>query len=414
MNQPGLAKRHVFEAFSPVNEAPFSKDEYASRLTRIRRAMAERDIDCLYLSAPESINYVSGYAAEWYQASSPDEWLPASGIAVHVDSDSFVHFEHEQEKTLIDLTAISDDVRLTSLEGYPQQEFIVQELAAMGWLRGTVGLEMGSYRPYRLGSDSFQRMLEHAGAEVIDGTAVTRAVRRIKSPAEREATRRAQRIADIGMAAARDTIQAGVTELEVYGAIVHAMSRAGGEVGAIPFPVLSGPRSMTLHGLAGRRVVKDGEIVSVDLSGVFNRYHANMARSFAVGHCDDEVAEAAAKIYGAVGVVSETIRPGLPVRDLLAALEEYYAAAGILGDEWWVGGYELGIAFPPDWVGGFVYSLGEDPGEEAFLPGDVVNFEANFYLPNQAGIAFCINSMVFDDDKAEFMQTTPSTLEILS
>jgi len=413
MTLVGLAKREYLEGFRPSGEAPFDRDEYTARLDRIRQGMSQAGIDCLFLSSPESLHYVSGYACEWYQANSPATWLPASGIAIHTDHDRFIHFEHLQEATLLALTAISEDVRLTEAEGTAQQDFVVQQLQAAGWLSGTVGLEKWSYRPPRGASELFQQRLEGAGSRVVDGTDIVRAVRRHKSARELDYTRAAQRIADAGMRAARDTIAAGVTELEVYGAVVHAMASAGGEVAAIPCPVVSGPRAATVHGLASRRAMRPGEIVNIDLCGVYNRYHANMARCFSLGEPDPLVRDRIEAVYGAVAVAADTVEPNLPVRRLLDRLEGYYRDVGLLGEEWWVGGYELGVAFPPDWVGGFIYSLGEDPGDEAFTPGEVVNFEANFYLPKQAGIAFCINTLIFEEHGAGFINETPARLTVI-
>lgn len=409
MTSPGGAKRELLAERLP-NESPFDRKEYADRVSRIRQAMEAAGIQCLYLTAPESIYYVSGYACEWYQGNSPRMWWPASGIAIHVDHDTPVHFEHYQEETLLQITAVSEDVRLTHAEGPRQQEFVVDELKAMGWLNGRTGLELGSHRPMPSASSAFSALIESVGGSVCDGTDVVRRVRRYKSPAEIQCIRQAQYIAEIGMAAAQCALAAGVTELDVYGAVIEAMSRAGGEPTAIPCPVVSGPRSATLHGLASRRRIEYGELVGVDVCGVYNRYHANLARSFSIGQPSQAVAEAATKVYGAVDVFASLARPHLPVRELLQRLESYYDDVGILGDEWWVGGYELGIAFPPDWVGGFIYSMGDDPGDEVLAPGEVVNFEANFYLPDRAGIAFCINTLAIEEAGASFLQTIPSEL----
>jgi Xaa-Pro dipeptidase len=412
----GPNKRRVLEELNPQIEAPFSLREYRDRLARIRQAMSDRGIDLLYLSTPESINYVSGYAAEWYQGNGPKEWTPLSGIAVHVDHDRYIHFDDPEEIALIQFTSVSPDVRIFEGLGPEGADFIVGELRAEGWLGGRVGIEKRSYRPPRTVSELFQSVLEsHGAGEVVDGTDIVRSVRRIKSPQERAYVRTAQRIADIGMRAAQEALaEPGVTELAVYGAMIHAMTAAGGEVAAIPLPVVSGPRAATVHGLASRRQIMPGDVVNVDICGVFNRYHANMARCFSIGEPSPEVLDHIRKVTDAVAVVSETVKPGLPVRDLLDRVESYYRDVGILGDEWWIGGYELGIAFPPDWVGDFVYEHGVDPGDETFRPGDVVNYEANFYLPQNAGLAMSINTLIFEDDHAEFLQEIPSEPIVIS
>ena len=54
------------------------------------------------------------------------------------------------------------------------------------------------------------------------------------------------------------------------------------------------------------------------------------------------------------------IRPNLRVGELVKTLKAYYLDAGIWQDASWVGGYELGIGFPPDWVGNFVYEMSDE------------------------------------------------------
>jgi hypothetical protein len=138
-----------------------------------------------------------------------------------------------------------------------------------------------------------------------------------------------------------------------------------------------------------------------------------MARCFSIGEPPPAVRERIDHANGAVAVVAGLLRPDLPVRELLDTVVAYYRETGLLGDEWWIGGYELGIAFPPDWVGDFFYEHGTDPGDETFGAGDVVNYEANFYLPEGKGLALSINTMAFDGDDVAFLQSTPSELFVV-
>ena len=409
----GPTKRWYLEEFDPPNEAPFPLEEYRDRWARTRAAMADAGVDCLIASAPESMCYLTGYAAEWYQANGPRDWVPGSCVALHVDHDEPVQFDDPEEVTLIRFTSVARDVRIGPGLGWDMLDFVVGELRALGWLDGTVGVERRSYRPHPVAAAYVDAALEAAGAGVIDATGIARSVRRWKSPAELEVVREAQRIADVGMAAAREAMAPGVTELEVYGAMIHAMASAGGEIAAIPLPVASGYRAPTVHALASRKELEPGDVVNVDLCGVVARYHANMARCFSIGEPSPQVRNTIRKVTDAVPLVAETLRSGLPVRELLETVERYYREVGLWGDEWWIGGYELGIAFPPDWVGDFFYEVGSDPGDETFGPGDVANYEANFYLPEGKGLALCINTFAVEGDRAGFLQTTPPDLVVV-
>ncbi len=100
------------------------------------------------------------------------------------------------------------------------------------------------------------------------------------------------------MAAARNALAPGVTELEVYGEIVAAMAKAGGENPGITMPVASGVKSACVHALASRRVIMPGNIVNVNVSGIYHRYHANMARCFSIGEPDPAVRAALPRAAG--------------------------------------------------------------------------------------------------------------------
>ena len=410
------SNKDVFlETSNPETLVPFSFQEYKTRLNRIRAKMEEEGLDVLFLSAPESICYVSGHQSTWYQGQAPTEWYPGSGIAIHVDADEPLHFESEDEFTLTKVGSISRNVKIRRHidDTSSWADFIVAELAATGWLKGRIGLEMWSSRPNRGYSEVFQAALMAGGASVVDATKVVRGVRNIKSPQELAYARTAQKIADIGMRAAMKYLHAGVTELDVAAEVTYAMAKAGGENAGIPTVVASGPRSSVVHGLPSRRVITPGDIVNVDLHGVYNRYHAGMARCFSIGEPRPNVKAHIEKMVTGVGLVADLIRPSLPAHELLHAVKAYYEEVGIWEDRWWVGGYELGIAFPPDTVGEFYYEFEREPGDKAFVPGIVCNYESNFYLPDQAGMAVMTHTMAFTDDSAEFLHRIPLKLEVV-
>jgi Xaa-Pro dipeptidase len=417
MHEAMTHRERVLKFIRPEMETVFSLEEYAGRLERVKAGMAKAGLDTLYLTSPEAICYLSGFRAEWYQAQGPKSWLPVSGLAVRVDADDYIHFEVQNEQVIAGFTSVSRDLRIFGGDAQPGDDvldFIVDELSTEGWLAGRVGLEMFSYRPNRGVSEMLQAAMEAKGARVVDGTEIVGNVRKIKSPQEIAYTRTAARIGDIGMQAAFETLRPGVTELDVYGEVVRAMARAGGENPSITMPVSSGAKSACMHALASRKKIMPGDVVNVDLCGVYNRYHTNMARTFCIGEPHPEVSRYLDAITGVKAMLADVIRPNLPVRELLGIIESYYRETGIWQDQCWIGGYDLGMSFPPDWVGPWFYDVHNDPGDDLFEPGMTTNYEANFYLPNLAGMSMFIDMMVFTDDSAEFLQQTPARLPFIA
>jgi Xaa-Pro aminopeptidase len=404
-------RERALESYGAELDVPFPVEEYDWRLGRAIELMEERGIDLLYCTAPESIFYFTGYRNEWYQAQSPGRMAPVMGVAIHREDERLIQFEKATETLLVRYTSIADDVRIWDGE-VESIEYLVQHLQDEGWLGGTVGLEMRHYRPTPHFSRRMQTAFEEKGCEIRDGTDVVREIREEKSPLELAYTRKAGHIADIAIETATEFIEPGVTELEIKGEIERAMYRAGGENSAIPTHVAAGSRVASLHSLAGRNEVMRGDIVSIDVCGVYNRYHANVARMFAVGDPDPAVAEQIDTAAGGVEVVEELAEPDISSTEISDAVETYYRDEGIWEDRWWSGGYELGIAFPPDWVGHRLYGPEEDD-ERVFDPGTVVQYESNFYLPRGAGMCGIIDTFVYDEQGAERLSdTSPGLIDV--
>jgi len=406
----------LIETCRPDSEVPFPPEEFKARLDRVRARMAKDRIELLFVASPEGMNYLSGYQCEWYQAQSPKQWPASSGIAVHVDHDKFILFDTVREFVLQRYCTVSTDTRpfppASMRDGI---SFILDELKAERWLPARVGLEYWSYRPNRALSQRFEAALRAAGSEVVDGSDVLREVRWKKSPAEMACIEEAGRIANIGLMAAKDAIAPGTTELEVYGAIVHAIAKAGGENPGITMPVLSGKKSNCLHALASRRKIGRGEIVCVDVSGVFKRYHANIARTFATGEPSKEIQAFAGRIARSMELMRNALRPNLPVRELNQLMMNYFIAEGLWEHRGWIGGYEMGIAFPPDWVGNFVFDpLSEINAERVFEPGTAVNYENQFVLPKAVGTYFTIDTLAFKDGEAKLLGTMPYEIQVVA
>ena len=111
--------------------------------------------------APESLYYVSGYSCEWYQAQSPKQWPATSGIAVHVDHDDFIMFDTPSEQVMCRFVTCADDIRTFPIDNRRDGiGFIMDELKAAGWLGGTVGMELYSYRPNPAISARFRAAFE--------------------------------------------------------------------------------------------------------------------------------------------------------------------------------------------------------------------------------------------------------------
>ncbi len=371
----GEAKRDAAEP-----EFAFSREEYTARLARLRAAMVEDGIDTVLLSSPESMCWLHGLALRWYKSGSPRQWRPLTTCAVNVNSDKIIAFEGIEHQEMMRRTSVVEDVRLLPrYERAGMLEFIVRELAAEGWLSGTVGVEKYSYVPNPAVARQIDDAVTAQGATVVDASDAIRRVRRIKSPAEIACIERAAEICDAGVSHLQQVLTPGMTELEAWAEMVGAMARAGGERAALhEMATITTQAGGLGHSISGRRVIKAGDWIEVDPCGVYNHYHANRNAAYFLGDPPAIAVELMAVLAGAYDVIRTTATVGTPVADVNAALRQYYQDAGVwsLNSQYWVGGYELGISFPPDWVGEWLFTVNSEDEPGVIEDGLVTNYES--------------------------------------
>ncbi len=391
------------------DELAFSQEEYAGRLVRLREEMARQGIDLLYLTSPETVCWLHGFYASWYRAQGPMRYPNVYGTVVHVDHDEFLHFDSPNEHAVLSRKSTSrNNMYFPSREAPDNIAFIMAELKARGWLGGTVGFELWSYLPNRAVSTMLEGAFLAHGSRVVDVSALTRAIRRVKSPAEVACIEEAVRLADIGHEKIVRTIRPGMTELELFGEVTSAMMAAGSEFPAlIPIfnaaPVEDGKSLATGHNMAGRRKLRSGEILKADLCGVFNRYHGNVMRGYYLGDPPKEMIDRHHKAAGAFGAM-RTVKPGMTVRDVNGILREYLEEVGLWDEPGWALGYELGISLPPDWVGEFYFHARDDKYlDRVFEENMVTNFESLFGT-------WLVDTCVYEPEGARFLSRSPLDL----
>jgi len=393
-----------------VRERPkrpaFPAEEYRGRLARLRAAMARDQIDLVLLFSMDAMCWLHGYELRWYKAASPREWPPLGCTAVHVEQGEPIVFETIEHRDLLHERSVAEDVRLSTREdGRGRLDFMLANLRAEGWLGGRVGTERWAFLPNHAVAATVDEALRAAGCETVDATDAIRGARRVKSPLELERIGRAAAICDIGLTHLQSVLRPGMTELEAWGEMMLAMARAGGEPAAIHEMVSVGDIHRN-HALAGPRRLAAGDVMWADPCGVLDRYHANVARTFSLGAAPAPARRVAAIEAGAYDVLCEVARPGTPVREVARRLHEYYVDAGVweLRGNGWVGAYELGVSFPPDWVGDFCWSVGEEERDDVIEAGSVSNYESCIGLP-------MIDTIVYGEEATVRLSQVP--LEVL-
>lgn len=151
----------------------------------------------------------------------------------------------------------------------------------------------------------------------------------------------------------------------------------------------------------------------VDACGVVNRYHADVCRTFAIGRDHAEARAILEVTAQSVEEVRRAVKPGDPLDVAQRVAEEFVFSRFPPEQVWWVGGYALGIAMAPNWVG-HTY-LSNDAFEQfTWEPGYVTNYE-NVLFDRDAGFtASYMETLLMTETGIEPLSSRPRTLTVLA
>ncbi|QZT61420.1 M24 family metallopeptidase [Mycolicibacterium austroafricanum] len=286
-------------------------DGRALRFSRRERALAQmeaHDLDMLVLGRQANVRYISGAPQLWVVGTRPFgpicEFVRATG-EIHLNS--------------------------TWDEGIPE-EIPRENLYGFAWnpmtLVGILQKIKGADTVRRVGTDAltptFAKLLPMAfpNAELIDAEQAMRAARRIKTPEEVRALRRALVVAEEGLAAGVAALGPGVTEKALAGAVLEAEAAGGVSTPATQDAAWVTSKEHPWRRADGDALVRDGDLVALSAGVLADGYVAEVARTLYVGEPTDAVRALYRRRDELWDRLFEACRPGVPVSALLDAYQQ--------------------------------------------------------------------------------------------
>jgi methionyl aminopeptidase len=155
----------------------------------------------------------------------------------------------------------------------------------------------------------------------------------IETQQELDAMRRVGRVVAATIAEARRRICPGMTTAELDGIGEQVFARHGARSApryAYDFPgcLCLSVNDEAVHGIPGRRVLREGDLVKVDVTAELDGYVADACESIAVGSIDRETARLRDAAEAALRRGIATATAGTALRDVGAAVERVVEARG--------------------------------------------------------------------------------------
>jgi Xaa-Pro aminopeptidase len=361
-----------------------SETKRVNHFDAIRAGLASRGLDAMLLLSPINRRYASGF--------------PSSDGAVLITARDNWFFTDSRyiEAACASLGAAAEVLLLTPSKRLTDR--LVETLTAAG-VR-TLGVEEDS-----LPHSEYLRLEKNLPAELVSAQSLINGLRASKSPAERAAMEKAQRLAEAVYAEILAILRPGLTERQIAAELTYRMLLQGAEGNSFDPIVVAGERGSLPHGVPGDRCIRPGDFVTMDFGCILDGWCSDMTRTVAIGSVTDDMRRVYETVLSAQRAGIAAARAGVPGRAVDAAARRVIEDAGygeFFGHSF---GHSLGLEVHE--------SPNAAPTEERPLPcGAVISAEPGIYLPGRFGVRI-EDVLYLTESGAEDLTHAPKDLLIL-
>lgn len=387
---------------------PFSRAEYDRRLNKVRAAMAEREIDLLFVEDPSNMAWLTGY----------DGWsfYVHQGVVVFHDRDPLWWGRVQDANGAYRTVWMADDCVVPYADHYVQSterhpmEVLAATIRDAGYGAKRVGVELENY--YFSAKAYLVLSAELPDAELVDATALVNRQRTVKSDEEIAFMRRAARISEKIVDGIVERVRPGLRKndlvAEIYADAVRGVGDDWGDYAAIVPLLPSGSDAAAPHLTWDGRPFERGAATFFETAGCYRRYHAPLCRTVFLGTPPAFMREAEKALVDGLEAGLEVARAGNRACDIANALAAPLEAVGI--DRAARCGYPIGLSYPPDW-GERTISLRQED-DTVLEPGMTFHFMPGLWMDDW-GIEITESILIRDSGPAECFCDRPRKIFVL-
>lgn len=156
---------------------------------------------------------------------------------------------------------------------------------------------------------------------------------RIKTAGEVETMRASSRLVSRTLDELAGHVQAGVSTLELDRLAMEFIRKNGGTPSFLGYrgyrhTICASVNEEVVHGIPGKRTLREGDIISVDVGVLMNGFHGDSARTFRVGRVSPEAESLLAVTRESLARGLEQVKAGNRLGDVSSAIQEHVESQG--------------------------------------------------------------------------------------
>lgn len=351
------------------------------RLARLRKRLAARRLNALFVSDISNIFYLTGYTGS-------DGSLIVTLNGAHLLVDSRYTLQARDECKCVMVREFSRKPAITAVGE------LIDELAP-----NRVGFEAENLTVYRH-ANLRKAVGRRTSLRATHG--IVEELRRIKDEHEIALIRTAAGIADSAFESVLMEVEPGMAEKEIALLIDVTLRKMGADAAGFETIAATGPNSALPHAQPTDRIWQAGDLLKMDFGARYKGYNSDITRTICAGKPSKKQREVYNIVLDAQRRAIDAIAPGKSGREIDAVARDYIASKGY-GDNFGHGlGHGLGIGVHDHHALSAMSDL-------ALEPGMVVTVEPGIYIEGWGGVRI-EDDVLVTESGAEVLTTSPRSL----
>lgn len=224
--------------------------------------------------------------------------------------------------------------------------------------------------------------LQESGKNIQSTKSLTEALRAIKDSEEIRLLKEASNLGLEGFDHALTLLKTGITEAEVAYELEYFWRKKGSQGVAFEPIIAFGANSAMPHYRAGNGVLKEGDIVLIDIGVKKNHYHSDMTRVYFWGQVNPKLHEIHQIVEEAIRSALSKVKAGVLVKEVDATARKLITDRGYGNYFTHSLGHGVGLEIHEyPWV-----KSGSPFGDVSLEEGMVITIEPGIYLPELGGV----------------------------